>query len=1165
MTPEKFKTYLKELEHDFIELKVSILNYVKSGDIVLSSDDLSNFNDYVTRLYSGKPLDDNEAEDFIKIRDDIANQLAGISKTNQLDLVTPLMSLKSIIDDTNVSVENRLKALTESKKILNSYNINSASSTIEDYDKEFKKILSSARNQKISNKKLRNLSSLSYYKPVKPLRDLIPESIKEELENNPGQFSANELGRDILTAGLSSLGLGQVDQLFNLSGKANSLISKGFSTVKTNLFKPRDKFAETVESSTKLLSDDSKEQLKILSGIRDDLKETQTQQANTNSLFIKSIDKLTNSQKTQIKLTERSISENSKSADRDIKDKLKKGGTHSGLLGLVSKVLSGGGSGDGKGGIISSVVDYLTTNTIVKGATKVLGKIPGVNKIGGLLTKIPGVGGLIGKGLSVAGAAASGVGTGLISSGMSAVGLGGLDTALNISGKAGGLLSKIPLGGIGRFAGKALGVGGRLAGKLAIPLAAGMALYDGYKGFSGDKATELFGNDSIWNRVRSSGSSILSGLTAGLVSDKTTSKLFKADTWKTLGSKIGGWFGYGHNDSKADNPPPPPNSDSTDTTNEVLLNTSVDRLSQATNNSAQAISIASRAFNSSIKSPREEDEERQDLADKIAKSLSKIQFVSTTTDYGPRRIDEGSVSSDDAMVTTNGGLGGGGGGLVGSPFGGGGSNNSPISKNYGTSLGSLSSAYEGNVGTAGGDGGRAYGKYQFDYQQGGLQTFFKESPEYAKEFQGLQPGTPEFNRKWQEVAQRDPKGFEAAQDKAARAKWYDPAAAKASELGFKMDDRGIQEAIFSGSIQHGGINKILANTAATPGFASMTPEQQIDAYYNERQKYAVAELQKTGRSDAINGVIGRYSTEREDAKKFSQGIYGVPPVPGLQGPSNAVDLARSMMGKHEIYNNGELKKFLKNGGVGIDPAVTAWCAGFASSSLAQSGIKGAGNVASSYLNWGNGVDDKSTVSKGDVLVRANGLQPGQVGGHVGMATGNVRYDKNGQLQLEMISGNTSGGGSRNGVTVNTTWEPASRVSVRRATRDDYYDPTQYDRERAAAANGNSDNNPNSPGDANNTAQVTQDYQAQQPDASTTTPQAGIGSSQQQSTMAQPRTVTPPPQVIPVNPNNPPADISGGGIQQQASLDSRAYSSDNGSKRTDVDDIGISIFNMMMLG
>jgi hypothetical protein len=177
-----------------------------------------------------------------------------------------------------------------------------------------------------------------------------------------------------------------------------------------------------------------------------------------------------------------------------------------------------------------------------------------------------GVGGLLGFGTAAAGAAGTaGLGatgaagaTGLAATGaagatgaatagaagatgLAATGAAGA-TGLAATGAAGaagaaaskpGILGKIASGarGLASKAGNvvgsvASGVGGsgvlkgaaRVAGKLALPLAAGMAVYDGYKGFNADP------NATTGQKFKNAGRNVLSGLTFGLV-DSTEDKM----------------------------------------------------------------------------------------------------------------------------------------------------------------------------------------------------------------------------------------------------------------------------------------------------------------------------------------------------------------------------------------------------------------------------------------------------------------------------------------------------------------------------------------------------------------------------------------------------------------------------------------------------------------
>lgn len=178
--------------------------------------------------------------------------------------------------------------------------------------------------------------------------------------------------------------------------------------------------------------------------------------------------------------------------------------------------------------------------------------------------------------------------------------------------------------------------------------------------------------------------------------------------------------------------------------------------------------------------------------------------------------------------------------------------------------------------------------------------------------------------------------------------------------------------------------------------------------------------------------------------------------------SDAEDVALSHLGQKPQQVNS----FLKENGSNVDAAYTAWCAAFVNSALKAVGIEGSGsNVATSFLGWGKGVASNS-VSKGDVLVQARGHTQGQVGGHVGMATGRTRM-MNGRQQIEMTSGNYAGA-------VSTSWENADALNARRmidpVARPEWYHGLPRGGAGSGAANTNtvhhndnsSENNVNGP-------------------------------------------------------------------------------------------------------
>ena len=153
-------------------------------------------------------------------------------------------------------------------------------------------------------------------------------------------------------------------------------------------------------------------------------------------------------------------------------------------------------------------------------------------------------------GLGTAGAAgATGLGTAGAAgaTGLGTAGAAGAAGATGAAAKSTGFLSKIASGAssLGSKAGsvlskaspglvKGLGFAGRVAGKLALPLAAGMAAYDGYKGFNADP------NATTGQKFKNAGRNVLSGLTFGLV-DSTEDKMAAGEyTGTQKKPKVGG-------------------------------------------------------------------------------------------------------------------------------------------------------------------------------------------------------------------------------------------------------------------------------------------------------------------------------------------------------------------------------------------------------------------------------------------------------------------------------------------------------------------------------------------------------------------------------------------------------------------------------------------------
>ena len=126
-------------------------------------------------------------------------------------------------------------------------------------------------------------------------------------------------------------------------------------------------------------------------------------------------------------------------------------------------------------------------------------------------------------------------------------------------------------------------------------------------------------------------------------------------------------------------------------------------------------------------------------------------------------------------------------------------------------------------------------------------------------------------------------------------------------------------------------------------------------------------------------------------------------------------------------NAASIAPFLRQTGQSLDPTRGNWCGAFVNGVLRANGVDGPQGpgkyVATSFLNWGQPV--QGDPQPGDVLVLPRGRQPGAVGGHVGIATGQIADAPGGRTVYLMQSGNENG-------RVAYSWEPAQTVVVRRA-------------------------------------------------------------------------------------------------------------------------------------
>jgi uncharacterized protein (TIGR02594 family) len=158
-------------------------------------------------------------------------------------------------------------------------------------------------------------------------------------------------------------------------------------------------------------------------------------------------------------------------------------------------------------------------------------------------------------------------------------------------------------------------------------------------------------------------------------------------------------------------------------------------------------------------------------------------------------------------------------------------------------------------------GGDSYGIHQLsgNYSMGAFLRSEWGKP-YRGKFKGLKPNTNAFNRKYKTVARADPEDFAYAQKAFYANTHYLPLREFAEKKGFNVTDRGVQETLFSLSVQHGKARLIVL--AAAENGISDDPEDQIRELFKERTDY-VNGLRSLKRRIKRN-IANRYKKEVEE-------------------------------------------------------------------------------------------------------------------------------------------------------------------------------------------------------------------------------------------------------------------------------------------------------------
>lgn len=211
------------------------------------------------------------------------------------------------------------------------------------------------------------------------------------------------------------------------------------------------------------------------------------------------------------------------------------------------------------------------------------------------------------------------------------------------------------------------------------------------------------------------------------------------------------------------------------------------------------------------------------------------------------------------------------------------------------------------------------------------------------------------------------------------------------------------------------ISNVTAQRATNMAFEDpIIADQFLDANRDNLDPNVYRDMKQT-----LKPVVLQRKADQRIAPVFQPGGAAAAPPRTEAAAWQAAGLlskAHTMMGMNEVEQNDAIRQYLADGGVNLDPAVTAWCAAFVNATLGKQGISGtSSNMARSFMDWG--MDASGDPQLGDIVVLERGKPPF---GHVGFFNG---YDENGNMRIT--------GGNQGDAVSTASYDPGRVLAVRR--------------------------------------------------------------------------------------------------------------------------------------
>lgn len=201
-------------------------------------------------------------------------------------------------------------------------------------------------------------------------------------------------------------------------------------------------------------------------------------------------------------------------------------------------------------------------------------------------------------------------------------------------------------------------------------------------------------------------------------------------------------------------------------------------------------------------------------------------------------------------------------------------------------LGQTSERYEtggrgpGSISHTPGDpGGASYGLSQFSLNTGSLREYLNSS-RYKDHFNGLKPGSAEFDAAWRELAQVNPTGFARDQHEFTKIRFYDVQDARLKARGMDLSHRGpaVQDALWSTAVQfrnltpaifEGGIKAKFGNNYV---LAQLSDKDIIEAVQDYKIEHNDHLFKRSG-ARVKASVLERAREEKRDLQDLASGRH----------------------------------------------------------------------------------------------------------------------------------------------------------------------------------------------------------------------------------------------------------------------------------------------------